>query len=96
MHFPAVSRELIGLEGEFGAPAAGHSLQQAEIGFILELREHRKGRLRVGVMWLVGASVESVAVTSCLTPYPLFMDFPEAVGTISSGIRDITPLMEAE
>ena len=47
-------------------------------------------------MWLVGASVESVAVTSCLTPYPLFMDFPEAVGTISSGIRDITPLMEAE
>ena len=43
-----------------------------------------------------GASVESVAVTSCLTPYPLFMDFPEAVGTISSGIRDITPLMEAE
>ena len=48
------------------------------------------------VMWLVGASVERVAVTSCLTPYPLFIDFPEAVGTISSGIRDITPLMEAE
>ena len=25
MHFPAVSRELIGLEGEFGAPAAGYT-----------------------------------------------------------------------
>ena len=95
MHFPAVSRELIGLEGEFGAPAAGHSLQQAEIGFILELRNTEKA-VCGWVMWLVGASVESVAVTSCLTPYPLFMDFPEAVGTISSGIRDITPLMEAE
>ena len=48
MHSPVIGRELIGLEGEFGAPAAGHPLQQAEIGFILELREHRKGRLRMG------------------------------------------------
>lgn len=47
-------------------------------------------------MWLVGASVDSVARTSVLTPYPLFIVLPDAVGTISSGIRDISPLMEAE
>lgn len=94
MHSPVIGRELIGLEGEFGAPAAGHPLQKAQVCFVLELGKHGKCRLRMG--WLVGASVERVAVTSCLTPYPLFIDFPEAVGTISSGIRDITPLMEAE
>ena len=47
-------------------------------------------------MWLDGALVESVALTSVFTPYPLFMFFPEAVGTRSSGINDIEPVMEAE
>lgn len=47
-------------------------------------------------MWLDGALVESVALTSAFTAYPLFMLLSEAVGTRSSGIRDMEPAMDAE
>ena len=50
MHSPVIGRELIGLEGEFGAPAAGHPLQKAQVCFVLELGKHGKCRLRMGDM----------------------------------------------
>ena len=37
MHSPVIGRELIGLEGEFGAPAAGHPLQKAQIREIAKI-----------------------------------------------------------
>ena len=94
MHCPVIGGKFVGLEDEFCTLAAG-TLQKSQIGLILELRKYGKSSL--GISNVAGRGICGQRCrTSVLTPYPLFIVLPDAVGTISSGIRDISPLMEAE
>ena len=94
MHCPVIGGKFVGLKDEFCTLAAG-TLQKPQIGLILELRKYGKSSL--GISNVAGRGICGQRCPHFgFNAVPAFIVLPDAVGTISSGIRDISPLMEAE